>query len=121
MLAACVAPAFVRAESLMILPAPRKIWTPEIVSPNGKLNIYSAAGVLLASMGMDAASHGSINGKTKILETGLATHYRVTLPGFGEINGLVGTKFGGGDLIIQSRNLMRGDIFTAQGQITAGF
>lgn len=27
MLAACAAPAFVRAESLMILPAPRKVWT----------------------------------------------------------------------------------------------
>lgn len=121
MLAACVAPAFVRAESLMILPAPRKIWTPEAVSANGKLSIYSAEGIVLASMDLPAATDGSISGEAEILKTGLAMNYSITTAEGREIYGKVGTKWGGGEIILQSRNLMRGDGFKVQGQITTGF
>lgn len=94
-LAAATAPVFVPSTSLMKLPPPPRIWTPPSMSfdvgtmERSMVNLYSAAGVLLASIPMqdkvvtgEGCIHATVSmaGEAPVTQTGEVARVEFSAP-----------------------------------------
>lgn len=117
MLAACAAPAFVKASSLMPIYVPsKKIIVPaDVLVPAGPgvLRIYNGDGVVLASLGLaprGAASLGKINFESQgeIAQSGVASFARFSIPGFKDQDVSIGLPDSEAGIKLTSLNFMTG-------------
>lgn len=130
MLAACAAPAYVKAGILMPV---RQIWTPPALTvaeirkavkaqhdrllrqeyEEGVLRIYSGAGpdfggVLLGTIALGSKGHGVFAGTARMDAVGTARKAILTIPGMGEVKCDVGVPGSGAWLILNNTDMCTG-------------
>lgn len=121
-LAACAAPAYVKAGNLMPLyiPAAPRIWAPQrnlIPMGHGELRLYDAAGAVLASIGLGGMDGGLFQGDGIALRAGLAKTCRFDIPGIGPWVTTVGVSGSDAGFQMNTVNLCTGGPLLVSGQL----
>ncbi len=109
LLAACAAPAIVKASSLMPIYVPKLILPPSMILPEDALCLYDSFGTLLASIPLVVAGtgyHGGVDyrGSAKVLRGGVAASAVAKVRGYDRVDLPVNTRYGSG-LFISSPQL----------------
>jgi hypothetical protein len=124
MLAACAAPAYVKAGILMPV---RKVWTPftlgmdlaKAPDQQGSLAIFDGAGNLLVTVALASMAGGKFSAEGPILRSGRAEQAKLSLPGLPDLITRVSDDPYGAGLVLDNQCFVSGSDFHISGVVSA--